>query len=223
MSSRARSEAVVEAVLASWTSSACRPGIRRSNGRSIRSRPARVGLTVADIASQISAGWLGRRRPICGCSIARCPCACGYPDAVRRDTAALGETRVRGSAGQLVPLPASPRRSSATAQSTAMRENLRSMLLVTARLEGRDLGSAVTELRARLAKSAHCRWATRSRLAARCSRSDRRSASCCSCSASPRRSCWSCSWSEFRAIHAGAADSVRRAAVARRRVRCCCC
>src|SRR6185436_19827067 len=75
-----------------------------------------------------------------------------YPDSVRRDTATLGETRVRGSAGQLVPLASLATPVVSNGQSTALRENLRSMSLVTARLEGRDLGSAVTDLRGRLAK-----------------------------------------------------------------------
>ncbi len=75
-----------------------------------------------------------------------------YPDSVRRDTATLGETRVRGSAGQLVPLASLATPVVSNGQSTALRENLRSMSLVTARLEGRDLGSAVTDLRERLAK-----------------------------------------------------------------------
>ena len=75
-----------------------------------------------------------------------------YPDSVRRDTTTLGETRVRGSAGQLVPLASLATPVVSNGQSTALRENLRSMSLVTARLEGRDLGSAVTDLRERLAK-----------------------------------------------------------------------
>ena len=100
-----------------------------------------------------------------------------YPDAVRRDTTALGDTRVRGSAGQLIPLSALATPITSNGQSTAMRENLRTMVLVTARLEGRDLGSAVTELRERLAK-VPLPVGYRSRSAARCSRSDRRSTSC---------------------------------------------
>ena len=62
---------------------------------------------------------------------------------MRRDTATLGETRVRGSAGQLVPLAGLATPVVSNGQSTVLRENLRSMSLVTARLEGRDLGSAV--------------------------------------------------------------------------------
>jgi CzcA family heavy metal efflux pump len=113
---------------------------------------SRVGLTVSDVASQVSAGWLGVSAPDLRTLDRTVPVRVRYPDSVRRDTAALGETRVRGSAGQLVPLASLATPVVTNGQSTAMRENLRSMALVTARLEGRDLGSAVTDLRQRLAK-----------------------------------------------------------------------
>jgi CzcA family heavy metal efflux pump len=113
---------------------------------------ARVGLTVADVASQVSAGWLGVSAPDLRTLDRTVPVRVRYPDSVRRDTAALGETRARGTAGQLVPLASLATPVVSNGQSTALRENLRSMALVTARLEGRDLGSAVTDLRARLAK-----------------------------------------------------------------------
>ncbi len=113
---------------------------------------ARLGLTVSDVASQVSAGWLGVSAPDLRMLDRTVPVRVRYPDSVRRDTTTLGETRVRGSAGQLVPLASLATPVVSNGQSTALRENLRSMSLVTARLEGRDLGSAVTDLRERLAK-----------------------------------------------------------------------
>jgi multidrug efflux pump subunit AcrB len=113
---------------------------------------ARVGLTVSDVASQVSAGWLGLPAPDLRMLDRTVPVRVRYPDSVRRDTATLGETRARGSAGQLVPLASLATPVVSNGQSTELRENLRSMSLVTARLEGRDLGSAVSELRGRLAK-----------------------------------------------------------------------
>jgi multidrug efflux pump subunit AcrB len=113
---------------------------------------ARVGLTVSDVASQVSAGWLGLPAPDLRMLDRTVPVRVRYPDSVRRDTATLGETRARGSAGQLVPLASLATPVVSNGQSTELRENLRSMSLVTARLEGRDLGSAVSELRERLTK-----------------------------------------------------------------------
>jgi CzcA family heavy metal efflux pump len=113
---------------------------------------ARVGLTVSDVASQVSAGWLGLPAPDLRMLDRTVPVRVRYPDSVRRDTATLGDTRARGSAGQLVPLASLATPVVSNGQSTELRENLRSMSLVTARLEGRDLGSAVSELRGRLTK-----------------------------------------------------------------------
>ena len=112
---------------------------------------ARVGLTVSDVASQVSAGWLGVPAPSLRTLDRAVPVRVRFPDAVRRDTTALGDTRIRGSAGQLMPLSSLATATVSNGQSSAMRESLRAMSLVTARLEGRDLGSAVADLRARLA------------------------------------------------------------------------
>src|SRR5206468_6244810 len=99
-------------------------------------------------------GWLGMATPDFRVLDRAVPVRVRYLDAVRRDTATLGDTRVRGAGGQLIPLSALATPDVSNGQSTAMRENLRTMALVTARLEGRDLGSAVSELRDRLAKVA---------------------------------------------------------------------
>ena len=74
-----------------------------------------------------------------------------YPDAVRFDAGRLGDTLVRGADGKSAPLSAladgRPRR---PGQTVLTRENLRQMALVSGRLEGRDLGSAVAEITATL-------------------------------------------------------------------------
>jgi multidrug efflux pump subunit AcrB len=111
---------------------------------------ARAGLTVTDVANQVSAGWLGVPVSDYRTLDRTVPVRVRFPDAVRRDTASLGETRVRGGAGQLVPLAALATPIVSNGQSSAIREDLRSMSLITARLEGRDLGSAVAELQTKL-------------------------------------------------------------------------
>jgi CzcA family heavy metal efflux pump len=111
---------------------------------------ARVGLTPSDVATQISAGWLGAPVPSLRALDRAVPVRVRYPDSVRRDTAALGESRVRGSAGELVPLSSLATATTTNSQASTLRENLRMMALVTARLEGRDLGSAVADLQKRL-------------------------------------------------------------------------
>ena len=113
---------------------------------------ARAGLTVTDVANQVSAGWLGVPVSDYRTLDRTVPVRVRFPEAVRRDMAALGETRVRGGAGQLVPLAALATPIVSNGESSAIREDLRAMSLITARLEGRDLGSAVAELQGKLDK-----------------------------------------------------------------------
>ena len=91
-------------------------------------------------------------RPSCGCSTARFRVRVRYPDAIRFDGNRLAQTPIRGANGKLV---AGRRRSCdrhrAEGQAELMRENLRQMAIITARLEGRDLGSAVAEIQTMLA------------------------------------------------------------------------
>src|SRR6202035_2583645 len=58
---------------------------------------------------------------------------------------------IRGANGRIVPLQSLGRAVQSTGQNVLYRENLRQMALLTARLEGRDLGSAVADIQARLA------------------------------------------------------------------------
>ena len=73
-----------------------------------------------------------------------------YPDAVRFNRRRLGETVVRGAEGRTAPISALATVVPATGQTVLTRENLRQMVLVSGRLEGRDLGSAVAEITAKL-------------------------------------------------------------------------
>ncbi|HEV3075872.1 MAG TPA: efflux RND transporter permease subunit, partial [Thermoanaerobaculia bacterium] len=73
-----------------------------------------------------------------------------YPDRYRLDPTWLATTRIRGADGSLVPLATLGRPVAASGQTVLTREDLRQMALLTARLEGRDLGSAVAEIQSRL-------------------------------------------------------------------------
>jgi multidrug efflux pump subunit AcrB len=74
-----------------------------------------------------------------------------YPDELRFNADRLGETKVRGKDGLLVPASALVTIEDTPGDPQLMRENLRQMALVTARLEDRDLGSAVDEIKTALA------------------------------------------------------------------------
>src|SRR4029453_633875 len=111
---------------------------------------ARIGLTADDVATQLSDAWLGnvtgnlrlhdRTIPVRG----RCPAA------QRLDPDRLASTTVRGKDGQLTPASALVTIADGPGDPELMRENLRQMAFVTARLENRDLGSAVDEIKSML-------------------------------------------------------------------------
>lgn len=112
----------------------------------------RLGLTVDQVASQLSAAWLGTTPTSLRLLDRSVPVRVRYPDSVRFDPARLASTPVRSADGHLVPLASLATAVSRDGQSVLTRENLRQMALLTARLEGRDLGSAVAELERRLAR-----------------------------------------------------------------------
>ena len=112
----------------------------------------RAGLTIDQISTQLASDWLGETATSVRQLDRQIPVRVRYPDAVRFDPARLASTPLRGADGKLVPLSSLGRAVPAAGESVLSRENLRQMALMTARLEGRDLGSAVKEIQARLAK-----------------------------------------------------------------------
>src|SRR6185503_17983735 len=80
----------------------------------------------------------------------RVPVRVRLPDAVRFNPAALSQTLLHSPDGKLIPVAAVAHTERSNGQSELLRENLRGMALVSARLENRDLGSAVAEIRTRL-------------------------------------------------------------------------
>jgi CzcA family heavy metal efflux pump len=110
----------------------------------------RLGLTVEQVAAQLAANWLGDTTTELRLPDRTIPVRVRYPDRYRLDPAWLATTRVRGTDGSLVPLATLGHPVAASGQSVLTREDLRQMALLTARLEGRDLGSAVAEIQSRL-------------------------------------------------------------------------
>jgi hydrophobe/amphiphile efflux-1 (HAE1) family protein len=111
----------------------------------------RVGLTVEQVASQLSSAWLGTTATNLRLLDRTIPVRVRYPDADRFSGAKLANTMVRGANGKLTPASSLVSISEQNGQSELMRENLRQMAILTARLEGRDLGSAVDEIKTLMA------------------------------------------------------------------------
>ena len=110
----------------------------------------RIGLTVEQVASQLSDAWLGTVATDLRLLDRRIPVRVRLPDSQRFDPARLADTQVRGTEGQLVPISSVASERRENGQSQMLRENLRGMALVSGHLEGRDLGRAVREVEAKL-------------------------------------------------------------------------
>ncbi len=110
----------------------------------------RFGLTIEQVSAQLAAAWLGDVTTDLRLLDRRVPVRVRLPDAFRFDPARLPQTFLRTAEGKLVPLASVARPARSNGQAQLMRENLRGMALVTARLEDRDLGSAVDEIQTRL-------------------------------------------------------------------------
>lgn len=112
----------------------------------------RAGLSVEQVAQQLSAAWLGEAGTDLRLLDRRVPVRVRLPDSVRFDPAKLSQTLLHTADGKLVPVSSLAHETRSNGQAQLLRENLRGMALVSGRLENRDLGSAVAEIRARLAE-----------------------------------------------------------------------
>lgn len=111
----------------------------------------RYGLTVDQVSSQLAASWLGDVATDLRLADRTIPVRVRLPDAVRFDSHQLSNTLIRPANGRPLPVSAVTTMTRANGQAELLRENLRPMAIVSGRLEGRDLGSAVTDIQSRLA------------------------------------------------------------------------
>jgi multidrug efflux pump subunit AcrB len=111
----------------------------------------RLGLNVTQVSEQLSDAWLGDVRTELRLSDRTIPVRVRYPDAYRMDPQRMAETPVRAQDGRTIPLGSLAHSTTTEGELILERENLRQMAIVTGRLEGRDLGSAVAEIKTKLA------------------------------------------------------------------------
>jgi multidrug efflux pump subunit AcrB len=111
----------------------------------------RIGLSTEAVAAQLSASWLGEVATDLRLGDRTVPVRVRLPDPDRLDSVRLMQMTIRGTEGRSAPLRGLATLTESNGQSTLQRENLRQMALVTARLEDRDLGGAVAELKDTLA------------------------------------------------------------------------
>jgi CzcA family heavy metal efflux pump len=112
----------------------------------------RYGLTVAQVSDQLAGNWLGEVATDLRLADRRVPVRVRLPDAYRFDPNWLPQTLIRSSEGKQIPVSEVAHMERANGQGELKRENLRLMASITGRLEGRDMGSAVSEIRSNLDK-----------------------------------------------------------------------
>ena len=113
---------------------------------------SRLGLTVEQVSDQLSHALLGKVATDLRLLDRTIPVRVRYPDRARFDPVALANMPIRGVSGVTVPASAIVKAGEDVAQVELMRENLRQMALVTARLDSSsDLGSAVGKIQTTMA------------------------------------------------------------------------
>ncbi|MFB3921318.1 MAG: efflux RND transporter permease subunit [Terriglobia bacterium] len=114
----------------------------------------RLGLTVEQVSEQASAGLLG----ITTTELRQADRTIGirvrYPDAFRFDYSNVRQFPIVTPGKQIVPLSAFADIEQVRGETQLMRENQRLMALLTARLEERDLGGAIRDVKAALSATA---------------------------------------------------------------------
>jgi CzcA family heavy metal efflux pump len=108
---------------------------------------AHVGLTVAQVSDQVQAGLLGDTTTDFRLSDRLIPIRVRYPDSFRGQENNIRQFPIVAANKQIVPLESLGTVGPNRGQNELLRENQRLMIVLTARLEGRDLGSAITDVK----------------------------------------------------------------------------
>jgi len=112
----------------------------------------RYGLTIQQVSDQLAGNWLGEVATDLRLADRTVPVRVRLPDAVRLDPTKLPQSLIKTAEGKPIPVSEVASMQRANGQGELRRENLRPMAVVSGRLEGRDLGSAVAEIQSNLDK-----------------------------------------------------------------------
>ena len=110
----------------------------------------RYGLTVEQVSDQMAGNWLGEVATSLRLADRTIPVRVRLPDSVRFDPHKLAGALIHTADGKPLPLSEVATMERANGQGELRRENLRPMAVISGRLEGRDLGGAVAEIRTHL-------------------------------------------------------------------------
>ena len=107
----------------------------------------RLGLTVDQVSQQVSAGLLGIQATELRQADRTVGIRARFPDSFRYNYDDVRQFPIVTPAKQIVPVSALARVDQVRGQNELLRENQRLMVDLTARLEGRDLGSAIRDVK----------------------------------------------------------------------------
>lgn len=116
-------------------------------------RAGRAGLTVQAVSEQLSAALMGKRVTQIREGDRLVGVRVRLPDETRFDFAKISNVPITSPAGLTQPLVAYASIERGAGQSELVRQDQRQMIAVTAGLEKRDLGSAISDVRAALSKT----------------------------------------------------------------------
>ena len=108
---------------------------------------AHVGLTVDQVSQQLQDSLLGDSTTDLRQSDRLIPIRVRYPDSFRYQENNIRQFPIMAANKQVVPLQSLATISQVRGQNELLRENQRLMVVLTARLEGRDLGSAIADVK----------------------------------------------------------------------------
>ncbi len=108
---------------------------------------AHLGLTVAQVSNQLQAGLLGDSTTDFRLSDRLIPIRLRYPDSFRGQESNIRQFPIITANKQMVPLESLATIDPVRGQNELLRENQRLMIVLTARLENRDLGGAIADVK----------------------------------------------------------------------------
>ena len=106
-----------------------------------------VGLTVDQVSQQVGAGLLGDETTDLRQSDRLIPIRVRFPDSFRYQEQNVRQFPIIAANKQVVPLESLATITTSRGQNQLLRENQRLMVVLTARLENRDLGSAIADVK----------------------------------------------------------------------------
>ena len=115
-----------------------------------RERVKKYGLQVGEVAGVLETALNGRRVTEVLEGERRFDVVVRFPDAVRRDLAALADLLIDTPDGQLIPLHAVARVIDSKGPNQILRENVQRRIVIQCNTSGRDLASVVADIQARV-------------------------------------------------------------------------